>query len=290
MTGAGESPYQRGDGSLKTNTPAGSPRSVLVTLPVYNEAAILKSSVESVMNTLTKSGINFTLSIAEDGSSDGTKDCIRDILAQHPAIRVQSVPEKRGRGWALRTLWSRVEADFYAFSDADFAADPRFLVEAIQIAQNGHPIVTGSRYVNGARVVRPPVRRWASLGYNRLIRLVFGDQVLDHQCGLKVFSRGAVRALLPLTIEDSWFWDTEVLVCAKDVGLPITEFAVDWVERKVKRTRMLRLGSDILLHGGGIIRLKSNRSFRGNQSTVPAAQCHVGVDRVDHYTTEELHS
>jgi glycosyltransferase involved in cell wall biosynthesis len=266
------------------------PPSVLVTLPVFNEAAFLRASVESVMNTLTEAEINFTLSIAEDGSFDGSKECIREIQARHPTILVQSAPERRGRGWALRTLWSKVEADFYAFSDTDFAADPRFLVEAIRIAQKGNPVVTGSRYQSGARVNRPPARRWVSQGYNRLIRLLFRDHVLDHQCGLKVFSRRAVRMLLPLTREDSWFWDTEILVYANDSGLAITEFPVEWVERKVKRTKMIRLGSDVFLHGRGIIRLKSNRESVGGQPRLSAATSRLGAFIDGHHVTEELHS
>jgi glycosyltransferase involved in cell wall biosynthesis len=241
-----------------------SSRRVLVSLPVYNEAPILRESVESVIEVLTEAGINFTLSIAEDGSTDGTKDCIREIQSRHPTILVQSNPEKHGRGWALRTLWSRVDADFYAFSDADFSADPRFLVAAIRMAEEGRAIVTGSRYMPGALVIRPPLRRFVSKSYNRLIRMMFQDHVQDHQCGLKVFSREAVRALLPLAHEDSWFWDTEMLILANDTGLSVAEIPVDWVERKSKRTHVLRLASDLYLHGTGLLRLTGYRRFKMN--------------------------
>jgi glycosyltransferase AglD len=248
--------------------PAGTPgRNVLVTLPVFNEVAILRDSVESLLDTLTAAGIDFNLAIAEDGSTDGTQDCIREIRQRHPTIIVQSDPQRRGRGWALRMLWSIVQADFYAFSDTDFAADPRYLVQAIQIAEKGSAVVTGSRYVPGASVNRPPFRQLISKTYNSLIRTIFGDRVHDHQCGLKVFSRSAVRSLLPLSREDSWFWDTEMLILAKDRGLEVVEIPVHWVERKAHRTQLLRLASDVRLHGTGILRLASNRqsSFGGNE-------------------------
>jgi glycosyltransferase involved in cell wall biosynthesis len=230
---------------------------VLVTLPVHNEAPVLRDSVDLVIRVLESARIDFTLSIAEDGSTDGTQDCIREIQRRHPTILVQSNPQKRGRGWALRTLWSGVEADFYAFSDTDFSASPTFLVKAIQMAQHGSAVVTGSRYMPGAHVNRPPLRRLVSKSYNQLIRLMFQDRVQDHQCGLKVFSRAAIQALLPLAHEDSWFWDTEILILANDTGLAVSELPVDWVERKARRTRLLRLASDIYLHGTGLLRLKS---------------------------------
>lgn len=235
---------------------------VLVTLPVYNEATILKDSVDLILQTLTHSGIDYTLSIAEDGSTDGTMNLIQEIQREHPTILVQSDSQRHGRGWALRRLWSNTKADFYAFSDVDLAADPRYLVEALQIAQGGKGVVTGSRYVPGARVNRPPLRSKVSRIYNTLVRLLFRDGIRDHQCGLKVFSREAVLALLPLSRENSWFWDTEMLILAKARGFEVTEFPVNWVERKARRTEISRLASDVRTHGTGILRLVGDKRFR----------------------------
>jgi len=236
---------------------------VLVTLPVYNEAPILNESVENVISALTDSRVDFTLVIAEDGSTDGSQECIRKIVEHHPSIIVQSVPEKHGRGWALNNVWSRFEADIYAFSDTDFAAEPECLITGIRLVQEGQDVVTGSRYVAGARVIRPPLRHLVSRFYNRLIRMLFQDRVRDHQCGLKVFSSAAVRALVPLSREDSWFWDTEMLILANDSNLVVTEFPVDWIERKVLRTELWRLASDFYLHGKGMLRLAGDRRTRG---------------------------
>jgi glycosyltransferase involved in cell wall biosynthesis len=232
---------------------------VLVTLPVHNEEGILRSSVERVTATLTAAGIDFTLAIAEDGSTDGTRGVIRDLSEHNPRLIVQTHPEKRGRGWALRTMWAKFDSDFYAFSDADFAAEPNYLVEAIRAAQRGSPVVTGSRYVPGARVIRPPLREIVSRAYNQLVRSLFHDGIRDHQCGLKVFSRDAVRTLLPMASEESWFWDTEILVLAKASGFTVAEIPVNWIERKVPRTQLRRLASDVVLHGAGLVRLKGAR-------------------------------
>ena len=250
---------------------------VLVTLPVYNEASILERSVDSLIRALGAAQINFTLLLAEDGSTDGSQDCIQRIVERYPAILVQSAPERHGRGWALSTAWSRVDADVYAFSDTDFAADPECLVEGIRLALQGCDVVTGSRYVPGARVVRPPLRHVVSRAYNQLVRFLFQDDVQDHQCGLKIFSRTAVRRLLPLSHEDSWFWDTEMLVLANDANLRVAEFPVAWVERKVTRTEFARLLSDFYLHGTGILRLAGHRPSRPSRATdwVPAISLRV---------------
>ncbi len=194
-----------------------------------------------------------------------------------PTIIFQTDAKRHGRGWALRKLWSHIDADYYAFSDADFSAAPSFLVEAIRQAQRGSDIVVGSRYVPGSTVNRPPVRHAVSRMYNRLVRLIFRDGIFDHQCGLKVFSRKAIERLLPISTEDSWFWDTEMLVLAHEAGLHVTEIPIRWIERKSRRTSIIRLLSDVYLHGAGLIRLvsKCSRVPHGERPSVSLAQLNL---------------
>jgi putative flippase GtrA len=52
----------------------------------------------------------------------------------------------------------------------------------------------------------------------------------DAQCGFKAIRRDQARALLPLTQDTGWFFDTELLVLAERAGLRIHEIPVDWVD------------------------------------------------------------
>jgi hypothetical protein len=97
-----------------------------------------------------------------------------------------------------------------------------------------------------------------SKAYNWFLREAFSDGVQDHQCGLKMFSKRAIQQILPQSRENSWFWDTEVIVLAKKLGLKVVEVPVDWVEEKYTHTPFKRLLSDVWVHGTGIIRLKGN--------------------------------
>jgi len=233
---------------------------VLVTLPVFNEAFRIETCVDSVTSALREANVRFLLAIAEDGSDDGTKSLINDIARRRPEIIVQSLEGRRGRGYALRVLWSGVEADVYAFSDVDLAAGTESLLRGLDVIDAGADVVIGSRYVDGASVVRPPLRSLASRSYNRLIRLLLGGSVMDHQCGMKLFTRSAISKLLSATNEDTWFWDTEVVVLAQRMGMLVKEIPVNWVERKVGRTEISRLLNDIYVHGTGLLKLKADLS------------------------------
>jgi glycosyltransferase involved in cell wall biosynthesis len=228
---------------------------LLVTIPVYNERGRIVETVHSLRDSLPTVGIPYRLSISEDGSTDGTPRIIWGLQRDFPELLTSSDPEKRGRGYALRNLWNSVPADIYAFTDADLPAGPEALGQVIEAVRNGADVATGSRYKAGARLSRPPLRSFVSQVYNWIIRTSFQDGIFDHQCGVKAFSRTALKTLLPLSKEDSWFWDTEILVLANKAGLRVDEIPVTWTEKKHKLTSIRRLVSDVLLHAAGFVRL-----------------------------------
>jgi glycosyltransferase AglD len=230
---------------------------VIVTVPVRNEAPRIGRTLNEVRRALDTAGFDYVLSVAEDGSTDGTKETLQGIQASNPPLLVQRHDQPLGRGKALRLLWPTVPGDVYCFVDADLACGTAPLVEAIALVQSGADIAVGSRYVRGATVSRPPLRALVSRFYNDLVRIVFREQIHDHQCGVKAFSSRAIKTLLPLTSEDSWFWDTEILVRAIQQGFKVTEFPVHWTELKAPRTEFSRLLSDMWLHGTGVLRLSS---------------------------------
>jgi glycosyltransferase AglD len=228
---------------------------ILVTVPVYNEQNRLAQTVESLWVSLERAGLPYRLSISEDGSTDGTPSLVRRLGAKYPQLLISQDEERRGRGYALRHLWEQVPAEIYAFTDADLPAGPDALNQVIQAVRDGADVATASRYCPGAQVTRPPLRSFFSQRYNWFVRTKFRDGIYDHQCGIKAFSRRAVELIVGESREDSWFWDTEVMVLAQRRGLRVVEIPVAWKENKHSRTSTKRLLSDLRLHGAGLLRL-----------------------------------
>ncbi len=255
---------------------------VLVTLPVRDEAPRLLDSLTALGRALDEAGLRYRLSVAEDGSTDGTKELLGRLPTLFPGIIVQQYARSLGRGKALRQLWSKVDADIYCFTDTDLATGPNAVVDAIRHVVDGEEIVVGSRYAAGAEVERPPLRELVSKVYNAMLRLVFREDIRDHQCGLKVFRGSAIRQLLPLSKEDSWFWDTEILVLALQSNLGVLEMPVYWVEKKGRRTRIGRLLSDIYLHGTGLVRLRGRVTLAGRRPS-PRRRGGPAPDASAHY-------
>ena len=241
---------------------------LLVTVPVYNEQSRLAQTVESLWLSLERSGLDYRLSISEDGSTDGTPSLVRRLGAKYPQLLTSHEDERRGRGYALRHLWELVPAEIYAFTDADLPAGPGALTQVIQAVRDGADVATASRYCPGARVSRPPLRSHVSRAYNWFVRTKFKDGIYDHQCGIKAFSRRAMELIVRESREDSWFWDTEVIVLAHRQGLKVVEIPVDWKERKHSRTSFGRLASDLRVHGLGLLRLMAREETPSSSRAV----------------------
>jgi glycosyltransferase involved in cell wall biosynthesis len=168
--------------------------------------------------------------IADNASTDDTLAVARRLSYELPGVEVVHLAEK-GRGRALRAVWSDGEASVRAYMDVDLSTDLGALLPLVAPLLSGHSdLAIGSRLARGARVTRSRRRELISRSYNRLLRVVLRARFSDAQCGFKAVRSDALTVLLPLVQDQEWFFDTELLVLAQRHGLRIYEVPVDWVE------------------------------------------------------------
>jgi len=202
-----------------------------IVVPVKNEERDLAPSVRRLV-AYVRDRFPFTarVTIADNGSTDGTWAVASLLTAQFPEVRAVRM-ELPGRGRALREIWSRSDADVLAYMDVDLSTDLNALLPLVAPLLSGHSdLAIGSRLARGSRVIRGPKREIISRCYNVLLRASLGAGFSDAQCGFKAIRREAARALLPLTEDTGWFFDTELLVLAERAGLRIHEVPVDWID------------------------------------------------------------
>src|SRR5215469_6820754 len=207
------------------------PPQVDIVVPVRNEEHDLAPSVQRLVGYL-RDGFPFTarVTIADNGSTDGTWPIARLLAARLPEVRAVRM-ELPGRGRALRAIWARSEAEVLAYMDVDLSTDLNALLPLVAPLLSGHSdLAIGTRLARGSRVIRGPKRELISRGYNLLLRTLLGARFSDAQCGFKAIRRDQARVLLPLTRDTGWFFDTELLVLAERAGLRIHEVPVDWID------------------------------------------------------------
>jgi glycosyltransferase involved in cell wall biosynthesis len=211
---------------------------VTAILPVYNDRTSLEMAIPRSLETLSGITDSFELIIAEDGSTDGSAEFVREQAHNDARIRLEHNDERQGRGRALTRAMGLAKGDIVCYYDVDLATDMAYLSELIQCIRDGYDIATGSRLLPESRVMRSEKREIPSRVYNWLVRVVLGSTLRDHQCGFKSFRRERVTPLLPSIRATHWFWDTEVLVRAQKRGLRVREFPVRWQEGRGTTVRV----------------------------------------------------
>lgn len=129
---------------------------------------------------------------------------------------------EKGRGRALKAVWSTSDAAVLAYMDVDLSTDLAALPPLVAALTSGHSgIAIGSRLARGARVVRGPKREFISRCCNVLLRSTLAARFSDAQCGFKAIRADVARGLLPHVEDTGWFVDTELLVLAERAGLRV---------------------------------------------------------------------
>jgi putative flippase GtrA len=155
--------------------------------------------------------------------------------------------EQKGRGRALRTVWSASDAPVLAYMDVDLSTDLNALLPLVAPLISGHSdLAIGSRLAGGSRVVRGAKREFISRSYNLILRGSLQARFSDAQCGFKAIRRDVAQVLLPLVEDTGWFFDTEMLVLAERAGLRIHEVPVDWVDDPDSTVHIVRTATDDL--------------------------------------------
>src|SRR6266508_177866 len=204
---------------------------VEVVVPVYNEERDLDPRVRKLHDYLSGSfPFDFRITIADNASTDATWPLAQRLAGELDHVRAVHLDAK-GRGRALRAVWSDSPAAVLAYMDVDLSTGLEALLPLVAPLISGHSdLAIGTRLSRGSRVVRGPRRELISRGYNLLLRGTLAARFSDAQCGFKAIRKDVANRLLPLVQDTGWFFDTELLVLAQRAGLRIQEVPVDWVD------------------------------------------------------------
>ena len=227
---------------------ATTPTTVLdVTVPVYNEAHVLESSIATLHAYLSAHfPFSWRITVVDNASTDATLEVATRCTERFTDVHVLHL-DRKGRGLALREAWTRSDAQVCAYMDVDLSTGLDALLPLVAPLITGHSdMAIGSRLAPGASVARGPRREIISRTYNVILRTVFAVRFRDAQCGFKAVRTDIARHLLPAVEDNGWFFDTELLLLAEHNGLRVHEVPVDWVDDPDSRVNVRRTATDDL--------------------------------------------
>jgi glycosyltransferase involved in cell wall biosynthesis len=234
---------------------ASSDIAVDVVVPVLNEGRALARSIRSLHDFLSGHiPYRWRIVIAENGSTDNTLAVGRRLCAELDRVHLIALT-KDGRGGALRAAWSESEADVVSYTDVDLSTELNGFARLFgRLIHDGYDVAVASRRLPDSTVTRSFRRRMLSTGYNRLLSLAFDASFTDAQTGCKAVTHEVVRKVLPLVQDQSWFFDTELLVLAERLGYRIADVPVRWIEDGDSRVKVMQTALDDLR---GVARLRA---------------------------------
>jgi glycosyltransferase involved in cell wall biosynthesis len=229
---------------------------VNITIPVFNEEQQLSQSIAKLHEFLSAHcTFPIEIVIANNGSTDRTHAVGVEMCHSYRDTHLVSLPEK-GRGRAIKKVWSESRADILSYMDVDLSTDLEVFGPLINSVMSGRfDVATGSRLQPTSLTKRSWQREIISRCYNHLIQLAFSAQFTDAQCGFKAITREAATKLLPAIEDPEWFFDTELLLIAEKCGYRIFDLPVKWTEDPDSRVRIFSTAwADVR----GLIRLRGN--------------------------------
>lgn len=202
-----------------------------VTVPVFNEERDLEECLRRLHGHLLDTFPHtFRITVADNASTDGTLKIAERLAREFPEVAVVHLDEK-GRGNALRKVWLASPSPVLAYMDVDLSTDLAALPPLLAPLISGHSdLAIGTRLTRNSRVVRGPKREFISRSYNLMLHSLMAARFSDAQCGFKAIRADVAQQILPYTVDNSWFFDTELLVLAERCGLRVHEVPVDWID------------------------------------------------------------
>ncbi|MBI3910435.1 MAG: glycosyltransferase family 2 protein [Armatimonadetes bacterium] len=211
-----------------------------VIVPCYNEAERLPASLPQLLAYLEARGESFEVLVVDDGSTDGTREVAAQVGGAR--VRVLSYTPNRGKGYAIRYAAARAMGQRVLFSDADLSTPIEELERLAAALDAGWDVAIGSRALAESHLAVPQPWWRERLGrtFNGVVRCLGVRGYRDTQCGFKLFTRRAARAIFPNLMIDRWTFDVEALVVAEKLGLRVKEVPVTWINSPQSRVRVLR--------------------------------------------------
>lgn len=164
-----------------------------VVVPVRNEQGNVAPLVGDIAAACAGLG-DYEIIYVNDGSTDGTKAALAELMKTHKVLRVISHAASCGQSAAVRTGVRHARAPVVVTLDGDGQNDPAFIPAMVAKLEASGP---GTGLVQGQRIGRQDTgfKKFQSRVANGVRGWILKDDTRDTGCGLKCFRREAYLAL-----------------------------------------------------------------------------------------------
>jgi len=196
-----------------------------VFFPAYydegNIAKVVTKAVEVLEELKLK---DYEVVVIEDGSPDKTGEVADEMARKFPKVRVIHHEKNMGYGATLKDGFTSAKLDYVFYTDGDNQFDLDELKKFVAMLPFTD-IVVGYRKKKQYSLYR----KFTSLCYNYLLKLIFGLDYWDIDCAFKIFPTKLFREIKIDSVDA--FIDAEIMLKAHLRGYKTVEMGVTHLPR-----------------------------------------------------------
>ena len=161
---------------------------ISVVVPVYNEEENLPILIPKLVEVLKGLGLPYEMIFVDDGSSDGSRQVLKEWTVLYPSMRILGLKENRGLSTALIAGMREARGQTIVTLDSDLQNDPADIPKLLE-QLDSYDMATGWRQ----KREDPWLKRTSSKIANAIRNQLSGEEIQDSACTLRAFKRECIQ-------------------------------------------------------------------------------------------------
>lgn len=202
-----------------------SKRSVSIFYPCYNDWGTIGSMVLLTVQTAERLGLDYDVTVVDDGSDEHTQDVLAEIEHRFPVVRVIHHEQNGGYGAALRTGFGAASKEWIFYTDGDAQYDVREMERLLEHAGPDVDVVQGVKIERHDPLHRIIVGRI----YHWIVKIAFGLKLSDVDCDFRLMRRTVFDRIT--LVSNSGVICAEMMTKIQRAGFRVLEVPVHHYQR-----------------------------------------------------------
>ncbi len=164
------------------------PVDISVVVPVFNEEENLPVLIPQIVEVLRPLGKTYEMIFVDDGSTDRSRQLLKEMVSQHPQIRILGFKKNCGETAAGAAGLREARGEIVITIDADLQNDPKDIPTMLEYLKD-YDMVTGWRQKREDSWVKRITSRIA----NRVRNQLSGETIRDSGCTFRAYKRECLQ-------------------------------------------------------------------------------------------------
>ena len=161
---------------------------ISVVVPVFNEEENLPILIPQIVEVLIPLGKRYEMIFVDDGSTDRSRQLLKEMVSQYPQIRILGFKKNCGETAAGAAGLRETKGEIVITIDADLQNDPKDIPTMLECLKD-YDMVTGWRQKREDSWIKRITSRIA----NRVRNQLSGETIQDSGCTFRAYKRECLQ-------------------------------------------------------------------------------------------------